>query len=54
MSTKIKTIELFLAASLVTAVGIQTLPVDAHETDQTLSEASQTSLLLAAEGGEGR
>ncbi len=49
MSSRIKTIELFLSLSLVTAVGTQTLPSDAYETEETTTETYS----LMAQGGEG-
>ncbi|WP_319422392.1 hypothetical protein [Pleurocapsa sp. FMAR1] len=55
MSTRIKTIELFLACGFATAVGTQAVPTNAHETDNILEASTSQTYLLAqsAEGGEG-
>ena len=53
MATRIKTIELFLALGFATAVGTQTLPSNAHETDDIVNESTSETYLLLAQGGEG-
>ena len=58
MSTRIKTVELFLALGVATAVGTQALPVDAYSADESVDEATLEWSLIAqggeaAQGGEG-
>lgn len=56
MSTRIKTIELFLALGFATAVGTQTLPSGASEIDgidRMSGESTSATHWLLAEGGEG-
>ncbi len=53
MSTRIKTIELFLALGCATAVGTQALPSNAHETNEMLEASTSQTYLLLAQGGEG-
>ena len=60
MSTRIKTIELFLALGFATAVGTQAVSVDAHDADEMFTGSGADSLLIAhtqaqaqAQGGEG-
>lgn len=53
MTTRIKTIELFLALSFATAVGTQAFPSNAHETGEIVNESSSVTSYLLAEGGEG-
>ncbi|NJK55823.1 MAG: hypothetical protein HC939_07410 [Pleurocapsa sp. SU_5_0] len=52
MSTRIKTIELFLALGFATAVGTQVLPTNAHESDEMIESQATTNYSLIAQGGE--
>ncbi|MGL5832834.1 MAG: hypothetical protein ACRC1Z_06310, partial [Waterburya sp.] len=52
MSTRIKTIELFLALGFATTVGTQVLAANAHESDAMMEAQGATNYSLIAEGGE--
>jgi hypothetical protein len=53
MSTRIKTIELFLALGFATTVGTQVLAANAHESDAMMeAQATTTNYSLMAQGGE--
>jgi hypothetical protein len=53
MSTRIKTIELFLALGFATAVGTHISPTNAHESDEMIAFQTITDYSLIAQGGEG-
>ncbi|MFM2313962.1 MAG: hypothetical protein RLZZ04_3238, partial [Cyanobacteriota bacterium] len=52
MSTRIKTIELFLAVGLVTAIGTEALASSSHKSDEIIEAQVSTNHLLVAQGGE--
>jgi hypothetical protein len=52
MSTRIKTIELFLALGFATTVGTQVLAANAHESDAMMEAQGASNCLLMAQGGE--
>jgi hypothetical protein len=53
MSTRIKTIELFLALGFATTVGTQVLAANVHESDEMMEAQTTTGYSLISQGGEG-